>query len=280
MGTNLSALAAELSENRRAHCLPVRARETARLVAERTLALLFPHFSVDLPCESTEIEAELNDLRAAMCSLLETLSCDYAIPSPAIVDDYLGQLPRLHQELMLDARAIADGDPAAVNVDEVILGYPGFYAVAIHRIANVLHRLGFPLLPRLVAEFAHQNTGIDIHPGATIGRGFFVDHGTGLVIGETAQLGNGVKLFQGVTLGALLVEKQFQTTKRHPTLEDNVVVYANATILGGETVIGHDTIIAGNAWVTHSVPPFSIVGRDSEVRPRKSSKEADLEFYI
>jgi serine O-acetyltransferase len=131
-----------------------------------------------------------------------------------------------------------------------------------------------------LSEYAHHHTGIDIHPGATIGRSFFIDHGTGIVIGETALIGNGVKLYQGVTLGALLVQKELATKKRHPTLGDNVVVYANATILGGDTEIGNDTVIGGNAWVTESIPAFSMVAHNSKVRPRKLGSEADIEFNI
>jgi serine O-acetyltransferase len=143
-----------------------------------------------------------------------------------------------------------------------------------------LYSLGFPILPRLLSEHAHHHTGIDIHPGATVGRSFFIDHGTGIVIGETAVIGNGVKLYQGVTLGALVVQKSLSSRKRHPTLGDNVVVYANATILGGETEIGHDSVVGGNAWITESIPPFSIVGRNSDVRPRKPGLETDIEFNI
>ncbi len=146
--------------------------------------------------------------------------------------------------------------------------------------AHELHHLGFPLLPRLLSEHAHRETGVDIHPGATVGRSFFIDHGTGIVIGETAVIGNGVKLYQGVTLGALLVQKELATKKRHPTLGDNVVVYANATILGGETVVGNDTVIGGNAWVTESVPAFSMVSHNSEVRPRKVGMDTEIEFNI
>ncbi len=155
-----------------------------------------------------------------------------------------------------------------------MLTYPGFYAIAIYRVAHALHLLGMPLLPRLLTEFAHQRTGVDIHPGATIGRRFVIDHGTGVVIGETTVIGDGVKLYQGVTLGALVVEKSLSDKKRHPTLEDDVVVYANATILGGDTVVGRGSVIAGNAWLTQSVPPQSVVTRRTEVRPASSGTDA------
>ena len=149
------------------------------------------------------------------------------------------------------------GDPAAKSINEVVQTYPGFYAIAAFRIANELHRLGSVGIPRVITEHAHSKTGIDIHPGAKIGAHFCIDHGTGVVIGETTVIGNHVKIYQGVTLGALSVDKSDAERKRHPTIEDNVVIYAGATILGGETVIGHDSVIGGNVWLTRSVPPHS-----------------------
>jgi serine O-acetyltransferase len=193
----------------------------------------------------------------------------------------MAQLPDIYAWLRQDAEAIHQADPAARSVDEVILTYPGFYAIAIFRVAHALHALGMPLLPRLLTEFAHQRTGVDIHPGATVGRRFVIDHGTGVVIGETTIIGDGVKIYQGVTLGALVVEKNLSNKKRHPTLENDVVVYANATILGGDTVVGWGSVIAGNAWLTQSVPPQSIVTRRTEVRHRGSDAElGELEFHI
>jgi serine O-acetyltransferase len=169
------------------------------------------------------------------------------------------QIPNLRNMLGWDVEAALDGDPAAASCDEVIFSYPGMMAVTIYRIAHELHRLQVPLLPRMMTEYAHRKTGIDIHPGARIGRRFFIDHGTGVVIGETAELGDSVKIYQGVTLGALSFPREGARTmrgrKRHPTLEDNVVVYAGATILGGETVIGRDSVIGGNVWIINSVPP-------------------------
>src|SRR5690606_15379486 len=145
------------------------------------------------------------------------------------------------------------------SVDEVILAYPGFLAIAIYRIAHVLYRAEVPLLPRLLTEYAHRETGIDIHAGARIGASFSIDHGTGVVIGETTVIGDRVRIFQGVTLGALSVNKELASTKRHPTIHDDVVIYANATILGGRTEVGARSIIGGNVWLTHSVPPESVV---------------------
>ena len=151
------------------------------------------------------------------------------------------------------------GDPAAKSNEEVILSYPGLQAISVYRIANFLHKNGIPIIPRIMSEHVHGTTGIDIHPGATIGESFFIDHGTGVVIGESCIIGNNVKIYQGVTLGALSVKKELMNKKRHPTIEDDVTIYANATILGGNTVIGRKSIIGGNTWVTESVKPESII---------------------
>jgi serine O-acetyltransferase len=177
---------------------------------------------------------------------------------------FLEQLPELRKLLALDVQAAMDGDPAVKSLDEVIFCYPGLEAVTVYRLAHLLHKLEVPLIPRMMTEWAHSKTGIDIHPGAHIGHHFFIDHGTGVVIGETCEIGNHVKLYQGVTLGAL----SFQTdsegnlvrgAKRHPTIEDRVVIYANATVLGGMTVIGHDAVIGSSVWLTRSIEPHTTV---------------------
>lgn len=177
---------------------------------------------------------------------------------------FLEQVPELRKVLALDVRAAYDGDPAVSGTDEVIFCYPGLEAVTVYRLAHLLYELKVPLIPRMMTEWAHSKTGIDIHPGATIGHHFFIDHGTGVVIGQTCEIGDRVKLYQGVTLGAL----SFQTdadgnlvrdTKRHPTIEDRVVIYANATVLGGRTVIGHDSVVGSSVWLTHSVAPHTTV---------------------
>ena len=176
----------------------------------------------------------------------------------------LSGIPRIRELLATDVRAALEGDPAACNAPEVITSYPGVTAIAVHRIAHLLYTRGVPLIPRMMTELVHGRTGIDIHPGARIGSGFFIDHGTGVVIGETTQIGERVKLYQGVTLGALSVEvsEASRQQKRHPTLEDNVTVYAGATILGGDTIIGAGSVIGGNVWLTHSVPPGTTVMLD------------------
>jgi serine O-acetyltransferase len=172
-------------------------------------------------------------------------------------ESFFEKLPALYDLLQLDISATYEGDPAAKSREEVVRTYPGFYAIAAYRIAHELHSLGVQGIPRIITEHAHSKTGIDIHPGALIGTHFCIDHGTGVVIGETSVIGNNVKIYQGVTLGALSVNKDDAERKRHPTLEDNVVVYAGATILGGETVVGHDSIVGGNVWLTSSIPAHS-----------------------
>jgi serine O-acetyltransferase len=177
---------------------------------------------------------------------------------------FLAQLPNLRAVLATDVQAAFDGDPACKTPDEVIFCYPGLEAITVYRLAHLLHELGIPYIPRMMTEWAHSRTGIDIHPGATIGEYFFIDHGTGVVIGETCEIGQHVKLYQGVTLGALSFPTDsdgnlVRGAKRHPTLEDGVVIYANATILGGRTVIGHDAVIGSSVWITASVAPHTTV---------------------
>jgi serine O-acetyltransferase len=186
-----------------------------------------------------------------------------------LVNDFFEELPCIRAMLALDLQAAFDGDPAAKSTAEVILSYPGFEAITIHRIAHFFWTRGAPLIPRIMSELIHGRTGIDIHPGAEIGESFFIDHGTGVVIGETTVIGKNVKLYQGVTLGALSVRKEEGNRKRHPTIEDNVTIYSGATILGGGTVIGRDSVIGGNVWITESVPPGTrvyITGGDQVVR--------------
>jgi serine O-acetyltransferase len=174
-------------------------------------------------------------------------------------------LTSIKKTLLKDAGFICDSDPAARDIVEVVAVYPGFYAIYCYRLANFLQQLSIPLLPRMITEYAHKITGIDIHPGATIGSPFSIDHGTGIVIGETTTIGDFVKLYQGVTLGALSVDKSKASKKRHPTIEDNVILYAGCTILGGETTVGRNSIIGGNVWLTESVPPFSVVYHKSKM---------------
>jgi serine O-acetyltransferase len=180
-----------------------------------------------------------------------------------MTDKLLWALPDIRRRLHMDVVAALEGDPAAKSEAEVIVAYPGMAAISAHRIAHFLYKLGVPLVPRIMNEYIHHQTGIDIHPGATIGDYFFIDHGTGVVVGETTLIGANVKIYQGVTLGALSVRKDMARKKRHPTIEDNVTIYAGATILGGNTTIGHDSIIGGNVWLIQSVPPFSRVNNSA-----------------
>ncbi|MGG9960402.1 serine O-acetyltransferase [Ferruginibacter sp. SUN106] len=214
-----------------------------------------------------EIQSQLKKLESQLQFLLFPVlhSSSY---SETQTTTFFSTIPQLYKKLLLDATAIFEADPAAKNIDEVLIAYPGFFAIAAHRIAHQLHQQKIPLLPRIISEYAHSKTGIDIHPAATIGESFSIDHGTGIVIGETTTIGNNVKIFQGVTLGALTVQKEKASEKRHPTIQDNVVIYSNATILGGETVVGHDSVIGGNVWLTEAVQPFSIVFQQSEITIR------------
>ena len=168
------------------------------------------------------------------------------------------EIPEIRRKIQLDVIAAFNGDPAAKSNEEVVISYPGLEAILVYRIAHFLYENGVPIIPRIMSEHVHGKTGIDIHPGANIGESFFIDHGTGVVVGETCIIGNNVKIYQGVTLGALSVKKNLQNKKRHPTIEDDVTIYANATILGGETVIGRGCIIGGNTWVTESIPAGTV----------------------
>ena len=202
---------------------------------------------------------------------------------------FLRQLPSVRATLELDAEAAYRGDPAAKSPIEVVFSYPGFDAVTVFRLAHELYRAGVPFIPRMMTELAHMRTGIDLHPGATVGPGFFIDHGTGVVIGETCHIGENVKLYQGVTLGALSFDRDdggelvHGAYKRHPTLGDNVVVYANATVLGGRTVIGEGAVIGSNVWLTRSVEPYAVVVLDNpqhKVKGGKSRTEQEALMYF
>ena len=186
--------------------------------------------------------------------------------------DFFRQIPQVREFVQTDLQAAYDGDPAASSKDEIIFSYPGLFAITVYRLAHVLYALGVPMIPRIMTEHAHSVTGIDIHPGATVGKFFFIDHGTGIVIGETTVIGNNVKIYQGVTLGALSTRggQSLRGKRRHPTIEDNVTIYANASILGGETVIGRDSVIGSNAFITKSIPACTTVSmKDQELQYRQ-----------
>jgi serine O-acetyltransferase len=243
------------------------------------LDTLFPQAADQTYATTGEVRDALDASAAELRALLRPL--EGSIDDPAeVAGSFFRSLPEIHRQLMIDATALERGDPAAESVDEVILAYPGFLAIAVHRIAHRFNELGVPILPRVLSEWAHERTGIDIHPGATLGHPVIIDHGTGIVIGETAVIGNNVKLYQGVTLGALSVAKVLASTKRHPTIENDVVIYANATILGGETVIGRGSVIGGNVWITSSIPANSIVYQRSEVHVRQGRADFDVPDFV
>ena len=223
------------------------------------LGTLFPDFTKKRFSSPEELELHLRELQMQLGQMLFKSNSGGRVGGEKIASRFFENLPTIHKRLTQDATAMFEGDPAAQSINEVIRTYPGFYAISAYRIAHELHTMEVQIIPRLITEHAHSKTGIDIHPGAKIGDFFCIDHGTGLVIGETTVVGNRVKMYQGVTLGALSVSKEDAQKKRHPTIEDHVTIYAGATILGGETTIGHHSIIGGNVWITNSIPPFTKV---------------------
>jgi serine O-acetyltransferase len=252
-------------------------RNEVYAVLDSLLESLFPgcysRETIDRVSIDAFVEKKMRSAARSLFGLIENAGCfgkedktnldsDGAERAFAAVRKLVQDLPEIHHMLMADLQAAYEGDPAAQSVAEVVISYPFVEAIATHRIAHSLYSSAVPFLPRMMSERAHSNTGIDIHPGARIGEGFFIDHGTGVVIGETTVIGNRVKLYQGVTLGALSFPSDengqpIKGVKRHPNIEDNVTIYAQATILGGETTVGHHSIIGGNVWLTKSVPPYS-----------------------
>jgi len=226
---------------------------------EELLGLLFPEYSVNKIKEKTEVEAQFDRSRNSLSIILERNFHLHGGDGKALAYEFFKDLEKVFDMVHEDVDAMYEGDPAAKSRTEILRSYPGFYAIAAFRIANLLHKLGIKLIPRMITEIAHSRTGIDIHPGAQIGHSFCIDHGTGVVIGETTVIGNHVKIYQGVTLGALSVDKADADLKRHPTIEDNVIIYSGATILGGNTTIGKNSVIGGNVWLTKSVPAGSKV---------------------
>ena len=242
---------------------------------ERILSVLFPHFCEDSFRSPEAVKGELLGLAELVTLALSRQGETSRGKAEEAFSGLIEQLPALLEALLIDGEFIRDGDPAALDVDEVIAAYPGFQAIALYRIANFFLKQDIPVFARAITEYAHRMTGIDIHPGATIGSPFFIDHGTGIVVGESTVIGDRVKIYQGVTLGALSVEKSLASTKRHPTIEDDVVIYANATILGGKTKIGKKSIIGGNVWITESVPPHSRVYHKGELIIRQDAPTSE-----
>ncbi len=249
-------------------------KKGVEIIVKKIFKLLFP-FNEDLTRNDHSLESPF--VRERLALIISGLKPG----DTQTVDQFIGSLQDVRVHLLADADFILESDPAAKSLEEVIAIYPGFFAIYCYRIAHILNNLAVPLLPRMITEYAHKITGIDIHPGAEIGNPFSIDHGTGIVIGETTKVGNYVKIYQGVTLGALSVDKTMATGKRHPTIEDNVILYAGSTILGGNTVIGRNSIIGGNVWLTESIAPFSVVYHKSEVIVRdQSSFQEPINFVI
>lgn len=242
--------------------LPERIPETKKAVdfLERTLHILFPQCKQSADCNENFIEILEKDLEILIKGYGKEDSCS------EIAKEFILSLPRIQKILISDAKAIFAGDPAAFSVAEVILAYPGFFAISVHRIAHEFYKYDLLLFARVLSEHSHKVTGIDVHPGASIDHSFCIDHGTGIVIGETTVIEENVKIYQGVTLGGLSVSKNLAKKKRHPTIKKNVVIYANATILGGDTVIGENSIIGGSVWLTNSVQANSKVYHKSDTQ--------------
>ena len=252
---------------------------TAKRMAEwfeQLLGLLFPAISEIRFKNVDELQRYMDELKYNLGDILMHQTVQTSDHNQDKAAAFFESLPRILKLLDLDALAMYAGDPAASSVTEVVRSYPGFYAIAAHRMAHQLLQLNVPLMPRALAEHAHRLTGIDINPGATIGEHFCIDHGTGVVIGETSVIGNHVKIYQGVTLGALSVDKKDATSKRHPTIEDGVVIYAGASILGGNTTIGSGSVIGGNVWITRSVPPNTKVYYSAKM----TNEEGDVDTLV
>ncbi len=240
---------------------------------ERAKAVLLAHR------ERSSLRSEVPALCERLLRLLRQTALPHGIEAEAVAAQFLGGLAALRAKLAKDVEAAFEGDPAARSFAEIVVSYPSLQAIATYRIAHELHTLGVPLIPRIMTEYAHDRTGIDIHPGAQIGSRFFVDHGTGVVIGETAEIGDNVRLYQGVTLGALSPRRGegLRGRKRHPTIEDDVTIYSGATILGGHTVIGRGSVVGGNVWLVHSIPGGSKVVAEPPhqlVQRRSADQEA------
>lgn len=244
---------------------------TIKTFFDQLLSVLFPVYSENKLIKIEEIKYKLDGLKLSLTAMLPPETGEEK------TETFFAMLPTIYNAILEDVDAMFQGDPAAKSHDEIIRSYPGFYAISAYRIAHQMHLQKIDILPRTITEIAHSKTGIDIHPGATIGSHFCIDHGTGVVIGETTHIGNYVKLYQGVTLGALSVSKTDATAKRHPTLEDHVVIYAGTTILGGNTVIGAHSVIGGNVWLPKSVPPHSKVYYKAQMHDTASDK---TDLYI
>jgi len=233
-----------------------------RQSVDELVNLLYPQRGGHGLSDPGQLEVKILELKHRFqeyVSCLEQLDANLKTDGTKKIDNFFDLFPSISKALDSDVAAAYSGDPAAYSKEEIIIAYPGFYATCVYRFAHALFELKIPLLPRLMSEYAHEKTGIDIHPGAQIGESFFIDHGTGVVIGETSIIGKNVKIYQGVTLGAMSVKKKLQSLKRHPTIENDVVIYANSIILGGDTIVGRGSVVGGNVWLTQSIPAGSVV---------------------
>ncbi|WP_433764260.1 serine O-acetyltransferase [Flavobacterium ginsenosidimutans] len=237
---------------------------------DNLFAILFSNTSKSFEFEET-IKFKFNELEKQFDGLVSNFSSKKDQKQQTKI--FFNAIPHLHHTALSDAQTIFAKDPAAKSIEEVLYSYPGFFAISMYRFSNQLWKQNLRILARTLSEYAHIKTSIDIHPGAQIGNDFAIDHGTGVVIGETTIIGNNVQIYHGVTLGALTVKKEDAFTKRHPSIEDNVIIYANSTILGGQTIVGKDSIIGGNVWLTYSIPPNSVVYNKNEIKIKPLSKK-------
>jgi serine O-acetyltransferase len=279
----LKDFAEDLLEKVKRYAGYVPVKREAQNFIDDFLRFLFPQYSEKRYYATEEIGAKLVIVKRNLKNILYSLAGGLGkeIDAEEATERFVQKIPDIYDALQLDAEAIYQGDPAAESVDEVILAYPGFFAIAVYRVAHEFYEMNVPIFPRMLTEYAHQVTGVDIHPGARVGKSFSIDHGTGVVIGETTVIGDRVKIYQGVTLGGLSVKKKLAKTKRHPTIENDVVIYSQAVILGGETTIGANSVVGGNAWLTESVPPNSVVYHKSKVAVRNANeKDEPINFSI
>lgn len=254
-------------------CVRCPSKQEVSTFFTRLIGTLFPNFSTQDHNSLKQFNLHILNLREELYEILYTQMKSSGADAHHATTSFFEAVPEIYEQLHQDVTAMCEGDPAATSEDEVIRSYPGFYAIAAYRFAHQLAMSGVEIIPRMITEHAHSVTGIDIHPKATIGNHFCIDHGTGIVIGETTNIGDHVKIYQGVTLGALSVKKEDAKTKRHPTIEDHVVIYSGATILGGKTVIGHHSVIGGNVWITKSVPPETSVHYQTNLVTKKEQKD-------
>lgn len=267
-------IANELFQKKYSGKCPHLCRDSIIQFVTETLHLIFPQMGQKSFSNSEDLALALSNLENKLRFILSCLHKELDAPEEKheqIVKDFFASVMTIEKKLAQDAEFMASEDPASKSINEVIICYPGFFAIAIYRVAHFFYQNQVPLFPRILSEYAHEKTGIDIHPGAQIQSPFFIDHGTGIVIGETSIIGKNCKIFQGVTLGALSVKRKYKDVKRHPTIKDHCLIYSNTTILGGETIIGEHTTIGGNVWLTESIPANSQVYRkhDFELETKK-----------